>query len=86
MNIETGLETELEAGSETDPDPEPGRADASLTRPQRRLLRRIYNGRTVPIVVDGKPFLTFREASRYLLTLSPEAREAAYLEMRGQAK
>ncbi|QOV95350.1 hypothetical protein IM701_03900 [Novosphingobium sp. ES2-1] len=65
---------------------EPGRADASLTRPQRRLLRRIYNGRTVPIVVDGKPFLTFREASRYLLTLSPEAREAAYLEMRGQAK
>lgn len=61
-------------------------AEAALTRPQRRLLRRIYNGRTVPIVVDGKPFLTFREASRYLLTLSPEARDAAYLEMRGQAK
>jgi len=78
MNIETSLETELETES--------GEVDASLTRPQRRLLRRIYNGRTVPIVVDGKPFLTFKEASRYLLTLVPEAREAAYLEMRGQAK
>jgi hypothetical protein len=61
-------------------------AEAALTRPQRRLLRRIYNGRTVPIVVDGRPFLTFREASRYLLTLTPEARDAAYLAMRGQAK
>ena len=61
-------------------------AEAALTRPQRRLLRRIYNGRTVPIVVDGRPFLTFREASRYLLTLAPEARDAAYLAMRGQAK
>ncbi|WP_062343540.1 hypothetical protein [Novosphingobium sp. CCH12-A3] len=78
MNIETSLETELETES--------GEVGASLTRPQRRLLRRIYNGRAVPIVVDGKPFLTFKEASRYLLTLSPEAREAAYLEMRGQAK
>jgi hypothetical protein len=60
-------------------------AEAALTRPQRRLLRRIYNGRTVPIVVDGAPFLTFRDASRYLLKLSPEEREAAYLEMRRQA-
>lgn len=60
--------------------------EAALSRPQRRLLRRIYNGRTVPIVVDGRPFLTFREASRYLLTLAPEARDAAYLAMRGQAK
>lgn len=58
----------------------------TLTRPQRRLLRRIYNGRTVPIVVDEMPFLTFKEASRYLLTLSPEARETAYGEMRKQAK
>jgi hypothetical protein len=61
-------------------------AEAALTRPQRRLLRRIYNGRTVPIVVDGKQFLTFREASRHLLTLSSEERESAYLEMRRQAK
>ena len=78
MDIETGLEAELETES--------GEAEASLTRPQRRLLRRIYNGRTVPIVVDEKPFLTFREASRYLLALAPEEREAAYLEMRKQAK
>lgn len=76
MDIETdNPETESEVETE-----------AALSRPQRRLLRRIYNGRTVPIVVDGRPFLTFREASRYLLTLAPEARDAAYLAMRGQAK
>lgn len=80
MDIETDPQTE------TAPETETAEAEAALTRPQRRLLRRIYNGRTVPIVVDGKPFLTFREASRYLLTLSPEARDAAYLEMRGQEK
>ncbi|SMC49619.1 hypothetical protein [Novosphingobium sp. B1] len=61
-------------------------AEAALSRPQRRLLRRIYNGRTVPIEVDGKPFLTFKDASRYLLALAPDEREAAYLQMRAQAK
>lgn len=76
MDIETG-NPEIEDDGET---------EAALSRPQRRLLRRIYNGRTVPIVVDGQPFLTFREASRYLLTLAAEARDAAYLEMRQQAK
>lgn len=60
-------------------------AETALPRPQRRLLRRIYNGRTVPIVVDGCEFLTFRDASRHLLALPPEAREAAYLEMKRQA-
>jgi len=53
-----------------------------LGRSQRRLLRRIYNGRTVPIMVDGQPFLTYKEASRYLLSLTPDAREEAYAEMR----
>lgn len=76
MDIETG-NAELEGD---------GEAEAALSRPQRRLLRRIYNGRTVPIVVDGQPFLTFREASRYLLTLAPDVRDAAYLEMRRQAR
>ena len=76
MDIETdNPETESEVETE-----------AALGRPQRRLLRRIYNGRTVPIMVDGKPFLTFREASRYLLALVPEEREAAYQQMRAQAK
>lgn len=78
MDIETGnppAETEVEV-----------EVEAALSRPQRRLLRRIYNGRTVPVVVDGTPFLTFREASRYLLALGSEARDAAYLEMRRQAK
>ncbi len=60
--------------------------DQSLSRPQRRLLRRIYNGRTVPIVVDGQPVLTYKDASRYLLSLPEEARDAAYAEMKVQAE
>jgi len=59
--------------------------ETALSRPQRRLLRRLYNGRTEPIVADGHPFLTYKEASRYLLTLTDEAREAAYQEMKRQA-
>lgn len=59
--------------------------DPSLSRTQRRLLRRIYNGRSVPIVVDGTPFLTYKEASRYLAALSPEDRDAAYARMKEQA-
>lgn len=59
---------------------------ASLTRAQNRLLRRIYNGRSVPIVADGIAFLTFRDASRYLRSLPAEARDAAYAEMKAQAK
>lgn len=58
--------------------------DMALSRPQRRLLRRIYNGRTVPIVADGREFLTFKDANRYLLSLGPEARDAAYAEMKLQ--
>ena len=57
-----------------------------LGRSQRRLLRRIYNGRTVPILVDGRAFLTFRDASRYLQSLDPEAGNAAYLAMKAAAK
>lgn len=60
--------------------------DAALTRTQNRLLRRIYNGRSVPIIVDGKPFLTYKDASRYLRSLPPQARDAAYAEMKEQAK
>lgn len=59
--------------------------DQSLGRSQRRMLRRIYNGRTVPIIVDGRHFLTYKEASRYLLSLTPDAREDAYAEMRSVA-
>jgi hypothetical protein len=60
--------------------------EQSLSRTQRRLLRRIYNGRSVPIMADGRPFLTFKEASQYLLSMTDEAREAAYAQMREQAK
>lgn len=60
--------------------------DAVLTRAQNRLLRRIYNGRSVPIVVEGRPFLTFRDARQYLRSLPPEACQAAYAEMKVQAK
>lgn len=58
----------------------------SLTRAQTRLLRRIYNGRSVPIIADGKPFLTYREARHYLLSLDLPARDAAYDVMKSQAK
>ncbi|GGB76030.1 hypothetical protein [Blastomonas aquatica] len=57
----------------------------SLGRTQRRLLCRIYNGRTVPIIVDGRPFLTYKEASRYLLSLAHDEREKAYLDMKSGA-
>ena len=56
--------------------------EAALGRTERRFLRRIFNGRTVPIVADGQRFLTYKEASRYLLSLTPEARDAAYAQMR----
>lgn len=60
--------------------------EPTLTRTQNRLLRRIYNGRSIPIVADGRPFLTYKEASRYLRSLTPPARDAAYEEMKEQAK
>ena len=60
--------------------------DQSLSRSQRRSLRRIYNGRSVPIIVDGRSFLTFQDANRFLQTLAPQARDAAYAEMKEKAK
>lgn len=61
-------------------------SDAALTRTQTRFLRRIYNGRSIPIMVDDTPFLTYRDACQYLRSLTPEARDAAYAAMKGQAK
>lgn len=60
--------------------------DPSLSRPQRRLLKRIYNGRTTPIIADGRPFLTYKDAAKYLLVLPVDERDAAYTEMRAFAK
>lgn len=57
-----------------------------LSRAQNRLLRRIYNGRTIPIVADGRPFLTYKDAGRYLRSLAPHDRDRAYAEMKEQAK
>lgn len=59
--------------------------DQSLSRPQRRALRRIFNGRSVPVMADGRPFLTFKEASQYLQSLALPARDAAYSEMKQNA-
>jgi hypothetical protein len=53
-----------------------------LTRPQRRLLRRIFNGRTIPIFAGGRSLGTYKDASRHLQSLEPEAREAAYAELK----
>ena len=53
--------------------------EQSLSRSQRRLLCRIYNRRTPPIIANGPTFLTFNDARRYLLSLEPAAREKALL-------
>lgn len=55
-------------------------------RTQRRLLRRIYNGRTVPIIANGKDFLTYKDAVKHLEALEADAREAVYEEMKASAK
>ncbi len=57
-----------------------------LSRPQKRLLRRIFNGRTVPIIADGRSFLTFKATSQYLQSLTPAARDAAYAEIKENAR
>jgi len=59
--------------------------DQSLSRAQRRALRRIYNGRTVPIVIEGRAFLTFRDAKAFLEALSAPERDAACAAMMAQA-
>jgi hypothetical protein len=61
-------------------------APEDLSRPQKRLLKRLYNGRMIPVVVEGLSFLTYREAARYLLSLAPEPREAAYAAMKAQGR
>lgn len=60
----------------------------ALTRAQRRLLRRIFNGRTVPIVAAGQSFLTYREANQHLQSLATEPRESLFAELKalGQAR
>ncbi len=60
--------------------------ETALTRAQNRLLRRIFNGRSIPIAVDGRHFLTYRNASLYLRSLAPQARDTAYAQMKEQAK
>ncbi|MEJ7935131.1 hypothetical protein WG907_12800 [Sphingobium sp. AN558] len=50
----------------------------ALTRPQRRLLRRIFHNRNIPIVVEKTALLTYRDASRFLLSLPLDARDTAY--------
>jgi hypothetical protein len=60
--------------------------DQSLSRSERRSLRRIYNGRSVPIIADGRPFLTYKDASHYLQSLAPQARDVVYAEMKAQSK
>ena len=57
-----------------------------IGRTQRRLLRRIYNGRTVPIIADGQAFLTYKDAVKYLEALDADTRDAVYEEMKASAK
>ncbi len=65
-------------------DPQIPEEPEALSRPQRRLLRRLFNGRTVAIVADEREFMTFQAAKAYLLGLEPERREAVYQEMKTQ--
>lgn len=58
---------------------------STLGRTQKRLLRRIYNGRVTPVMVDDKPFLTYKEALRYLEALPQDAMDAAYTAMKPYA-
>lgn len=58
----------------------------SLSRPQRRFLRRIFNGRTIPIVAAERPFLTYKDASRHLQSLMPDVRDLVYAELKAKAK
>ncbi|WCP11864.1 hypothetical protein sphantq_00258 [Sphingobium sp. AntQ-1] len=57
-----------------------------LSRPQKRLLKRLYNGRTVPVMADDRPFLRYKDAALYLLSLPIDARETAYTQMKAQAR
>ena len=57
-----------------------------LSRPQRRLLKRIYNGRTIPIMADDRAFLTYKDAAQYLQSLPTDDRDAAYEVMKAAAK
>lgn len=57
-----------------------------LARPQRRLLRRIFNGRTTPVIVGDSALLTYRDASRLLLSLPIDARDIAYATIRRLAQ
>jgi hypothetical protein len=57
-----------------------------LDRPQRRLLRRLYNGREKPIIADGHSFLTYKEATKYLEGLAIEMRDAVIADMKAYAK
>ncbi len=60
--------------------------DPIVTRPQRRMLRRIFNSRTQPLLADGHALLTYKDALRHLATLPPEAREAVYQDLKQQAE
>lgn len=63
-----------------------GEQSQDLSRPQKRLLKRLYNGRTIPILVDDRSFLTYRDATRYLLSLALDARDAAYAAMKAHSR
>ena len=71
--------------TDAQPSPQPSGKPEALARPQRRLLARLFNARSEPVLVEGREFLTFQQAKRYLMSLEGEAREAAYLAMKAQA-
>ncbi|MCC2602510.1 hypothetical protein [Sphingopyxis yananensis] len=61
--------------------------DASWpSRTEKRYLRRVYNGRTTPIIADGQKFLTYKQAMAHLQTLDEAACHAVVEQMKSAAK
>ena len=69
-----------------DADADTDGGEEALARPQRRLLRRIFNGRMEPLLVGDLSFRAYRDAAAYLLSLPLEARDAAYAAIKAAAK
>jgi hypothetical protein len=65
---------------------EPPEPVHELSRPQKRLLKRLYNARTIPVIVDERSFLTYKDALRYLSALPIDAQDAAYAQMKAQVR
>lgn len=61
-------------------------ADEKLGRTQRRHLRRIFHGRSKPVLIDDQKLLTYQQVKQFLATRAPDQRDAAYERIKSLAK